>query len=77
MKKLIITMVAIAFSLSAFSETTHIEYIKAHGVNVLCISNLVFIDKQNVGYQGHTTPRWFMQVLNEKGLPMKCSEYKK
>ena len=77
MKKLIITMIAIAFSLSAFSETTHIEYIEEHGVNVLCISDLVFFGSPSVGYRGLSTPRWFMQVLNEKGLPMKCSEYKK
>ena len=45
MKKLIITMIAIAFSLSAYSEIYILEYggTKGNGLTVWCVHEIVFV----------------------------------
>ena len=76
MKKIIITMVAIAFSLSAFSETyyeigAHKEGIRAVIV-VWCINEYVFIDHRGVAGLAHA----FVQMNDMSGRPMTCESSK-
>ena len=73
MRKIIITMVAIAFSLSAFSKVEIMYFSKAHDISLYCISGYVFLEATNNILREQAT---FLQVMNDKGLPLKCSDYK-
>ena len=66
-------MMAIAFSLSAFSKVESLDFSKDYHLQLYCISDYVFLDAMSSLLREQGT---FLQVMNDKGLPMKCSEYK-
>ena len=70
MKKLIITMMAIAFSLSAFSQITILE--QSNGISILCINENVFMENKEGG---------LIQVMgfsDSDGIkPLPCRAYRR
>ena len=72
-KKLIITMIAIAFSLSAFSAEVNLlgQYGKVGKPNVYayCVGGMVIFYVQGTGSTS-------LQLLNEDSKPMTCEEFK-
>jgi hypothetical protein len=77
MKKIILTMIAIAFSLSAFSETyyeigAHKQGMGKAMIVVWCINEYVFIDHRGSAGTSHT----FVQMNHHSGRPMTCEVYK-
>ena len=76
MKKLIITMIAVAFSLSAFSAggIYKLDEHKKVGktlITVWCVGDKVLVETN----EGSITQ--LMEFWGEGANPMKCSEYKK
>ena len=72
MRKILITMIAIAFSLSAYSEITLLE--TRYGISAYCVNGYVFISSDGGGLvQMTTTHRGVNQSI--KGLTV-CAEYK-
>ncbi len=70
LKKIIITMVAIAFPLSAYSDITELETSK--GITAYCVNGHVFISSQDDGLvQMMTAQGVYNQILK----PMLCLEY--
>ena len=72
MKKIIITMIAIAFPLSAFSAITLLE--TRYGISAYCVNGYVFITSDGSGLVQMTTTRKNSKHSN-KGLTG-CTEYK-
>ena len=76
MKKIIITMIAIAFSLSAFSDDSiyvldeHTSF-PLHTLTVWCVGDKVLVETN----EGSITQ--LMEFWGEGANPMTCSEYKK
>ena len=77
MKKLIITMIAIAFSLSAFSADITLlgkwEETTKPSVYAWCVGGMVVTTLRGAN-DGNTLG--FYQILNEDSKPMTCKEYK-
>ena len=77
MKKLIITMVAIAFSLSAFSADITLlgewDEPSKPRVYAWCVGGMVVTTLRGA-HQGNILG--FYQILNKDSKPMTCKEYK-
>ena len=78
MKKIIITMMAIAFSLSAFSADITLlgkwEESTKPSVYAWCVGGMVVTTLRPGPDQGISLG--FYQILNEDSKPMTCKEYK-
>ena len=64
MKKLIITMMAIAFSLSAYSQMRIVE--ESGGITVWCINEDIFMANSAGG---------LIQIFYKESRPMTCEMY--
>ena len=78
MKKLIITMMAIAFSLSAYSADITLlgkwEEINKPSIYAWCVGGMVVATMRTRIDQ--STYAGFYQILNEESKPLTCNEYK-
>ena len=78
MRKIIITMMAIAFSLSAFSADITLlgewEKPSKPSVYAWCVGGMVITTLRPYTVRGNSLG--FYQILNEDSKPMTCKEYK-
>ena len=76
MKKLLL-LISLLLATNAYTEITEIEKIEvltpATWSRISCINQYVFVVTRSGG-AGYTNP---VQIMNQEGIPVSCSEYKK